>query len=229
VALMTVEGERDDISGVGQTEAAHDLCINIPPERKLHHLQMKVGHYGVFNGSRFRKEIVPRIAAFVRASEAGEAVAAAAIDAAPSPEPNSSELPEPPVAEQPPVEIAAPPHAAAEAPHALNGHAVSLAAPPAHDAPPDLLGTTAMPPPAVPGGLSVALAEPLGPADDLTRIKGIGGKTARILNDAGIYHFWQIADLGPADIGSLDAKLSLPGRIVRDRWLAQAAQLAGRG
>jgi poly(3-hydroxybutyrate) depolymerase len=229
VALMTVEGERDDISGVGQTEAAHDLCINIPPERKLHHLQMKVGHYGVFNGSRFRKEIVPRIAAFVRASEAGEADAAAAIDAAPSPEPNSSELPEPPVAEQSPVEIAAPPHAAAEAPHALNGHAVSLAAPPAHEAPPDLLGTTAMPPPAVPGGLSVALAEPLGPADDLTRIKGIGGKTARILNDAGIYHFWQIADLGPADIGSLDAKLSLPGRIVRDRWLAQAAQLAGRG
>jgi poly(3-hydroxybutyrate) depolymerase len=64
-ALMTIEGERDDISGVGQTEAAQDLCVNLAPEKKLHHLQPGVGHYGVFNGSRFRKEIVPRIVAFV--------------------------------------------------------------------------------------------------------------------------------------------------------------------
>lgn len=66
IALMTVEGEKDDISGVGQTEAAHKLCVNIPPERKVHHLQMGVGHYGVFNGSRFRAEIQPRIADFMR-------------------------------------------------------------------------------------------------------------------------------------------------------------------
>lgn len=66
IALMTVEGEKDDISGVGQTEAAHKLCVNIPPERKVHHLQMSVGHYGVFNGSRFRAEIQPRIADFMR-------------------------------------------------------------------------------------------------------------------------------------------------------------------
>ncbi len=64
-ALMTIEGERDDISGVGQTEAAQDLCSNLPQEKKLHHLQSGVGHYGVFNGSRFRKEIVPRIVEFV--------------------------------------------------------------------------------------------------------------------------------------------------------------------
>ena len=64
-ALMTIEGERDDISGVGQTEAAQDLCSNLPEEKKLHHLQPGVGHYGVFNGSRFRKEIVPRIVEFV--------------------------------------------------------------------------------------------------------------------------------------------------------------------
>lgn len=64
-ALMTIEGERDDISGVGQTEAAQDLCSNLPQEKKLHHLQPGVGHYGVFNGSRFRKEIVPRIVEFV--------------------------------------------------------------------------------------------------------------------------------------------------------------------
>ena len=65
VALMTVEGENDDISGLGQTEAAHALCVNIPQDRKYHWMQSDVGHYGVFNGSRFRAEIAPRIADFV--------------------------------------------------------------------------------------------------------------------------------------------------------------------
>jgi poly(3-hydroxybutyrate) depolymerase len=65
VALMTIEGEHDDISGVGQTEAAHRLCVNIPDSHKAHWLQPEVGHYGVFNGSRFRAEIAPRIADFV--------------------------------------------------------------------------------------------------------------------------------------------------------------------
>ena len=65
VALLTVEGEHDDISGVGQTEAAHRLCVNIPADRKAHWLQPGVGHYGVFNGSRFRAEIAPRIADFM--------------------------------------------------------------------------------------------------------------------------------------------------------------------
>ena len=65
VALLTVEGEHDDISGVGQTEAAHRLCVNIPDALKAHWLQPGVGHYGVFNGSRFRSEIAPRIADFV--------------------------------------------------------------------------------------------------------------------------------------------------------------------
>lgn len=65
VALLTVEGENDDISGLGQTEAAHDLCINIPDSRRSHYVQPTVGHYGVFNGSRFRAEIVPRIVDFI--------------------------------------------------------------------------------------------------------------------------------------------------------------------
>jgi poly(3-hydroxybutyrate) depolymerase len=65
VALFTVEGENDDISGVGQTKAAHDICVNIPAEKRAHYLQPKVGHYGVFNGSRYRAEIAPRIADFV--------------------------------------------------------------------------------------------------------------------------------------------------------------------
>jgi poly(3-hydroxybutyrate) depolymerase len=65
---MTVEGENDDISGVGQTKAAHTLCINIPDERRAHWMQPKVGHYGVFNGSRFRAEIAPRMKIFIEAS-----------------------------------------------------------------------------------------------------------------------------------------------------------------
>lgn len=65
VALFTVEGENDDISGLGQTKAAQDLCVNIPADRKAHYMQPAVGHYGVFNGSRFRSEIVPRIVDFI--------------------------------------------------------------------------------------------------------------------------------------------------------------------
>jgi poly(3-hydroxybutyrate) depolymerase len=73
VALLTVEGENDDISGVGQTEAAHRLCVNIPASRKAHWLQPAVGHYGVFNGSRFRAEIVPRVSDFVLSNNAARA------------------------------------------------------------------------------------------------------------------------------------------------------------
>jgi poly(3-hydroxybutyrate) depolymerase len=65
VALLTVEGENDDISGVGQTQAAQDLCVNIPDAMRMHYLQPAVGHYGVFNGSRFRSEIVPRVVDFM--------------------------------------------------------------------------------------------------------------------------------------------------------------------
>ena len=71
VALMTVEGEHDDISAVGQTEAAHVLCANIPADDKVHYVQPGVGHYGVFNGSRFRAEIAPRIADFVLSRNGG--------------------------------------------------------------------------------------------------------------------------------------------------------------
>ena len=68
VALMTVEGEKDDISGLGQTEATHTLCSSIPDHRRVHYVQKGVGHYGVFNGSRFRSEIVPRISDFMLSS-----------------------------------------------------------------------------------------------------------------------------------------------------------------
>ena len=66
VALMTVEGEQDDITGIGQCEAAHALCGNLSHSMKRHRLQPKAGHYGIFNGSRFKADIVPAIGAFVR-------------------------------------------------------------------------------------------------------------------------------------------------------------------
>jgi poly(3-hydroxybutyrate) depolymerase len=71
-ALMTVEGENDDISGVGQTKATHDLCVNLPKDKQLYHLQKDVGHYGVFNGSRFRKEIAPAIKGFMAKNQSRE-------------------------------------------------------------------------------------------------------------------------------------------------------------
>jgi len=67
--LMTVEGEKDDICGIGQTEAAHDLCTGIPEKDHIHYEQLGVGHYGVFNGTRWRTEIQPRIAEMIRTVE----------------------------------------------------------------------------------------------------------------------------------------------------------------
>ena len=64
--LMTVEGENDDITGIGQCAAAVELCSGIPADNKQHFECPSVGHYGIFNGSRFRREIAPRIASFVR-------------------------------------------------------------------------------------------------------------------------------------------------------------------
>lgn len=64
IALMTVEGEKDDITGRGQTRAALDLAPNLPKSMKSHFEQEKVGHYGVFNGSRWRTSIQPKVAQF---------------------------------------------------------------------------------------------------------------------------------------------------------------------
>jgi len=64
-ALLTVEGERDDICAVGQTVAAHDLCTGLKPYLKRHHMQAGVGHYGVFSGRRWNTEIYPLLRDFV--------------------------------------------------------------------------------------------------------------------------------------------------------------------
>ncbi len=68
-ALITIEGERDDICGPGQTSAAHDICPNIPRSMRYRYVQPGVGHYGVFNGSRFRAEVRPRIAEAIRSAD----------------------------------------------------------------------------------------------------------------------------------------------------------------
>ena len=65
-AILTVEGEKDDISALGQTMAAHDLTPNLPENMHYHHLQESAGHYGIFNGSRWRNHIMPRIRSFIR-------------------------------------------------------------------------------------------------------------------------------------------------------------------
>jgi polyhydroxyalkanoate depolymerase len=68
-ALLTVEGGRDDICGMGQTAAAHDLCRSLRPHLKRHHLQANAGHYGVFNGKRWEREVYPVVRNFILALE----------------------------------------------------------------------------------------------------------------------------------------------------------------
>jgi poly(3-hydroxybutyrate) depolymerase len=68
VALFTIEGELDDISGSGQTQAAQDLCSSIPKSRKQHFTAPKCGHYGIFSGRRWREVICPKIGEFIKAN-----------------------------------------------------------------------------------------------------------------------------------------------------------------
>jgi poly(3-hydroxybutyrate) depolymerase len=70
-ALLTVEGELDDLCSPGMTVAAQDLCSSLTPSQRDHLLQPGVGHYGVFNGRRFRDEIMPRISRFMRSHAHG--------------------------------------------------------------------------------------------------------------------------------------------------------------
>ena len=65
-ALLTIEGELDDISARGQTTAAHELCHSLPQRKQYHHFQLECGHYGIFNGRRWREQIMPRIRHFIR-------------------------------------------------------------------------------------------------------------------------------------------------------------------
>ena len=194
-ALLTVEGEKDDITGRGQTKAAHDLCVNLSPEMQAHYLQPDVGHYGVFNGSRFRAEIAPRILDFIRTHYKRP-------DKTP-PIPRS----------QPPVREA----------QKTSGSVDQTAGKPAPKKPSPARkksGKSGDP------LADILLAEPKGAVDDLTAISGIGPKLQTALNEAGIFHFWQIAGLTDAQIEALDGKLDFRGRSARDGWIEQARKLA---
>ncbi|MEL7001014.1 MAG: 50S ribosomal protein L21, partial [Pseudomonadota bacterium] len=70
------------------------------------------------------------------------------------------------------------------------------------------------------------LAEAQGEADDLTKISGVGPGLNEKLNTNGVFHFWQIAEWGPAEIAFMDDQLSFKGRIERDNWIAQAKDFA---
>jgi poly(3-hydroxybutyrate) depolymerase len=78
-ALLTIEGELDDISGAGQTRAAHELCTGIPPARQFHYDVEGAGHYGIFSGRRWREVVYPRVREFIAAwDRPGSATATAA-------------------------------------------------------------------------------------------------------------------------------------------------------
>ena len=70
-AILTIEGELDDISANGQTTAVHVITTNLPADRHFHHFQQKTGHYGIFNGRKWREEIMPRIRHFIRDFDQG--------------------------------------------------------------------------------------------------------------------------------------------------------------
>jgi poly(3-hydroxybutyrate) depolymerase len=216
-ALLTIEGERDDISGVGQTEAAHRLAVNLPDDKRYHYLQEGVGHYGVFNGSRYRSEIAPRISDFVwthdRRPRRGTAkpAAAKAVEAAVNAAVQAPEPATPPMLAV--AEKAAPAKAA-----------------PAQAAPAKEIEAPAKPRRVKAATLSqIVLKRPQGEPDDLTRIRGIGPKLAETLHGLGIFHFSQLSSLGAKAADELDAKLSFRGRIRRDDWIGQAKALAGEG
>ncbi|MFN4126603.1 polyhydroxyalkanoate depolymerase [Pannonibacter indicus] len=204
-ALLTIEGEKDDITGRGQTRAAHTLCTNLPDDMKAHYEQPNVGHYGVFNGSRFRAEIAPRMIDFILThSQANRdrLKKAAAKPAAPA------EVKKP-VAEALKAEAAPAPAPKAEA-----------AAAAAKPEPKAAVAAKADP------LAEILLAKPKGVADNLKAITGVGPKLEKALNEAGIFHFWQIAGLTDAQIEALDDRLDFRGRMARDNWIEQARKLA---
>ena len=69
-ALLTIEGELDDISGAGQTRAAHDLCTGVPKDRQVHYTAAGAGHYGIFSGRRWREKVYPRVRDFIAGHQA---------------------------------------------------------------------------------------------------------------------------------------------------------------
>jgi poly(3-hydroxybutyrate) depolymerase len=82
-ALLTIEGELDDISGAGQTRAAHDLCTGIPKTRQFHYDAIGAGHYGIFSGRRWRENVYPKVRDFIASHQGAAKPAKAAAKAGP--------------------------------------------------------------------------------------------------------------------------------------------------
>jgi len=78
-ALLTVEGELDDISGCGQTKAAQDLCNSIPESLRTHYEVKGAGHYGIFSGRRWRKHVYPKVRDFILANQPDQLAATARV------------------------------------------------------------------------------------------------------------------------------------------------------
>jgi poly(3-hydroxybutyrate) depolymerase len=76
-ALLTIEGELDDISGAGQTRAAHELCTGVPKTRQFHYDAVGAGHYGIFSGRRWREQVYPEVRGFIQRFDAANAVISA--------------------------------------------------------------------------------------------------------------------------------------------------------
>jgi|SRR5664280_342345 poly(3-hydroxybutyrate) depolymerase len=74
-ALLTIEGELDDISGAGQTRAAHDICTGVPTDRQFHYDAIGAGHYGIFSGRRWREKVYPRVHEFIAAYQGSDPAA----------------------------------------------------------------------------------------------------------------------------------------------------------
>ncbi|MEM6712170.1 MAG: polyhydroxyalkanoate depolymerase [Pseudomonadota bacterium] len=180
-SLLTIEGEKDDITGRGQTKAAHGLCSNLPEDMKAHYEQPRVGHYGVFNGSRFRSEIQPRMTDFMLSAEWKRK-------------------------------------------GGKKGKITGLLSRPKRGSVPGQAAKKGAP--AAPSADPYGLAQPSGKADNLKLINGIGPKLETMLNEQGIFHFWQIAGLGQSELETLEAKLSFKGRVQRESWIEQAKSLS---
>ncbi len=83
-ALLTVEGELDDISGAGQTKAAHDLCTGVPKSRQFHYDAIGAGHYGIFSGRRWREQVYPEVRSFIKRFDKAVAAPATKTEARPA-------------------------------------------------------------------------------------------------------------------------------------------------
>jgi poly(3-hydroxybutyrate) depolymerase len=210
-ALMTIEGEKDDITGRGQTKAAHSLCTQLPDSHKVHYEQPSVGHYGVFNGSRFRSEILPRMADFFRNFERGNNPARKSAQRAPSLQADPEDM----IDKKP---SAKPSGANKENSAKEPAKSAEAAQAKTRDESIEAKARRSLE--------QLFLKQPKGQPDDLKQINGIGPKLEQLLNQQGLFHYWQLAEMDKKAIDILDDMLTFRGRIEREDWIGQAKKLA---